>query len=269
MARYAEDRRAYESWCDGDWKAANRLMGEFRKLGEKGVCALCGRKGSVTADHIGPISLGFSQREEPRLRPMCRSCNSSRRNRLSYDDVKVLIKDEMRGINVVSWHSKFIWDKLKHLVKSDEDAELLSQLMRRNMHHVLLILSDIAENGFSDFLRKNFLHENYAYYDIRFEGLDPATGKYKRVIKIPGNKKQYRNNASRYVRIAFESLKKYQEKERRVLKWDDPRVDSLINLTIEYLRRGEEKEALKTLRRILMQLAENAREDFIKRRGSD
>lgn len=46
LQRYGQDRRVYENWADGDWKQADRLMSVFRKYG-------------LSADHIGPISLGF------------------------------------------------------------------------------------------------------------------------------------------------------------------------------------------------------------------
>ena len=46
LTRYGQDRRVYENWADGDWKMADRLMSLFRKNG-------------ISADHIGPISLGF------------------------------------------------------------------------------------------------------------------------------------------------------------------------------------------------------------------
>jgi len=258
MARYVRDRRTYENWCDGDWKASERLMGEFRKV-RKGKCVICGREGPITADHIGPISLGFSQRENPRLRPMCRSCNSSRRNRLTLGDVQELIRDESAGVQVVSWHSKYIWDKLKNLVKSDRDAQKLSQLMRRNMHHVLIILSNIQQKGFQNFLIAHFLRpEKFAYQDVKFEEFDPSTGKYDKIIRIPGSKKQYENSVRERVRVAFESLKDYQEESRRVLMWENPEVDELVELVLDSLRRGEEEKAVSHLRKALEKLAEDA-----------
>jgi len=56
LSRYIEDRRAYEHWSDGDWKAASWLMQKAY-----GICPVCGIEGEITADHIGPISLGFCQ----------------------------------------------------------------------------------------------------------------------------------------------------------------------------------------------------------------
>lgn len=263
MAKYVEDRRAYECWTDGDWKASFRLMGEFRKC-EKSRCSTCGRYGPITADHIGPLSLGFSQRVRPRLRPMCRKCNSARRNMMALDDVQILLNDEAKGEKVVSWHSKYTWDKLKLLVKSDEDAKKLSDLMRRNMHHALIILAEVAANGFSDFLRRKFLKPEYAYYDIEYQGFDPSTGEYKRMVKKKGSKKQYENNAKRYIRKSFGSLRKYKEGgSRRVFKWNNAKVDELVKSSLKCLRKGEETEALKLINGALNELAEDALSEFL------
>lgn len=152
LQRYAQDRRVYENWADGDWKMADRLMGEFRKHG-------------VSPDHTGPISLGFCHR--PKFRPMTVSANSAKNNRMSFDDVKILIEDENNGEQVVSWHSKYIWNSLKHQVRNDDEAVKLSFLMRTNLHYVLTIFSMIEENGFRDFLMR-FLNLNYSFYDYKF-----------------------------------------------------------------------------------------------------
>ena len=57
LARYTQDRRAYENWAEGNWNLSNRLMGEFSRFNEKFVCPGCGKTRKMTADHIGPISL--------------------------------------------------------------------------------------------------------------------------------------------------------------------------------------------------------------------
>jgi hypothetical protein len=55
LKTYGVDRRAFEHWCEGDWSAANALMNSVTE----GTCARCGAFGQLTADHVGPISLGF------------------------------------------------------------------------------------------------------------------------------------------------------------------------------------------------------------------
>ena len=46
MSSYSKDRRAYEFWSDGNIHAANQFMHSYFFKG-------------TSADHIGPISLGF------------------------------------------------------------------------------------------------------------------------------------------------------------------------------------------------------------------
>lgn len=232
LSRYGEDRRAYENWSDGDWKAASWLMKEFQKHG-------------ISPDHLGPISLGFSHR--PSFRVLSRSANSARNNRMTYEDILALIKEE-KSEEVISAHSKALWDILKYKVKNDSDALKLSKLMRENMHHILSIFSYIAGKGYKKFLVKHFLHPEYANYSVKFDGFDPSTGYYKEMIKTAGNKKQYKNNAKRYIRISFESLLNYSAKTNRHLKkWQTKEIEEEINLVIANLKANNEQAALRNL----------------------
>lgn len=247
LARYGEDRRAYENWSDGDWKAASWLMKEFQKH-------------DVSADHLGPISLGFSHR--PRFRPLNRSANSARNNRMTYGDISALIEEEKKE-EVISAHSKALWDLLKNRVKSDIDALRLSKLMRENMHYVLSIFSDIADRDYKNFLMKNFLHPEYSNYSVKFDGFDPKTGFYKEMVKTEGNKKQYKNNAVRYIRISFESLLKYSTKRNRnQKKWQTNEIKGKINKTLNYLKSGDEKSAVKELHNVFALIAQKLAEKF-------
>ncbi len=124
LMKYGEDRRVYEFWVEGDWKTASWLMKEFNRH-------------KISPDHIGPISLGFCHR--PKFEPMTKRENIEKGNRMTFEDVKQLIRDEGKGEQVVSWHSSFIWDKIKNLVKNDNDSEKLSNLMRVNLHKILTI----------------------------------------------------------------------------------------------------------------------------------
>ena len=250
LMRYGQDRRAYENWADGDWKAADWLMQVFRKHG-------------CSPDHIGPISLGFSHR--PKFRVCSLKENIDKRNVMSYQDVQILLEDEKSGEKVVSWHSKYLWDKTKNLVRNDNDAMTLSKIMRKNLHHVLTILSTIKASGFSKFLVKNFLHPEYAYFSIDFTGFDPKTGSYERMIKKPGNIKQYRNNAKRYIRIALDSLDDYQSKEnRRVKMWKNIDVDKTVDHAIGSLRNGEEEKAMRLIHKAIQLLAEERLSEYLR-----
>ena len=241
LNRYGEDRRAYENWADGDWKAASWLMKEFNKHG-------------VSADHIGPISLGFAHR--PVFQPMTRSQNSSKGNRMSHSDFQKLINDENKGEKVVSWHSLPIWNRLKSHVKDNHDAYELSKYMRRNMHYVLSVLSLLNQNGHDDFL-VTLLNPEHAYYSIKFLGFSSEDGSYQRIDKIKGDKHQYKRNAVRYIRIAFEQLEAYKSKDnRRVQDLDEKQIEFAISM----FEKNPNKD---TLVDIFDTFAKEAEKDFI------
>jgi hypothetical protein len=247
MARYGEDRRAYENWSDGNWKAASWLMKEFQKHG-------------VSPDHLGPISLGFSHR--PKFRPLTIAANSARNNRMTHEDVKLLLQEEMVE-QIVSTHSKYIWNQLKNKVQNDEDALKLGKLMRENMHHVLSIFSYLAENGCKKFLIKNFLHPEHANFSIKFESFDPKTGNYTKQISTPGTKKQYANNAKRYIRISLESLKQYSlKKNRNLKKWLTDETEENLSQVLKYLKDKDDEKALAKLFMTFEAVAEHLSKKF-------
>ncbi|MFC1687084.1 hypothetical protein ACFL0L_00710 [Patescibacteria group bacterium] len=248
LNRYGEDRRAYENWSDGDWKAASWLMKEFNKH-------------NLSPDHIGPISLGFAHR--PKFNPLTAAANSAKNNRMTLQDVRTLINDEKNGEAVVSWHSKYIWDKLKYLVKTDVDALKLSKIMRENLHYVLITLSTISAAGYNDFLVKTFLHPEYAYYLPRIIGFDPKNGTYAKLKKVKGAKKQYKNNAKRYIRISIESLKHYKEKNNRKIKiMKSKEYSNELDKTISSLNNKDNSLAERHLKNSLEYLAEELLKRF-------
>lgn len=248
LQRYGEDRRAYEYWVDGDWKAASWLMQVFRK-------------NNISPDHVGPISLGFCH--QPKFNPMTIGNNIAKGNRMSLIDVKTLKKDEQKGEKIVSWHSKYIWDKLKNKIKNSEDALILSKLMRKNMHYVLNMLYQIHSFGYDDFLVRKFLNLRYAYFSVSFDGFDPETGKFDKIIKKKGTKKQYKNNAERYIRKSMISLEKYSQKtNRRLTDWKDSILDLHLKQILSYLKNEKESEAEKMTIKILKRLAEKAEKEF-------
>lgn len=231
MDMYRQDRRAYEEWADGDFNLANRLMGAFAQENKTHICPKCGKRRKMTADHIGPISLGFCH--STHFAPLCRSCNSAKNNRLSKFDVDTLIALEKKGLQVVSWHSKAIWDALKHKVKTDDDAKKLSAVMLQCHQNVLKLFAKLYRETGRDYLCR-FLHPEYAYYDYRFENFDPLHLNKIIVKKKSLDSANKTSNAQRYVRIAFESLKEFDSKKNRkatfVLGQYEPKIRKLIGL---------------------------------------
>ncbi|MCF8364148.1 MAG: restriction endonuclease [Bacteroidales bacterium] len=246
LQRYGQDRRVYENWADGDWKMADRLMSLFRKQ-------------NLSADHIGPISLAFCHR--PKFHPLTKAENSAKNNRMSLSDVKLLLTDE-KTEQVVSWHSKFIWDKLKNKVSNVIEAVKLSDLMRKNLHHVLIIFSMIEEKGFGEFLEQ-FLNPEYSFFDYKFEGFDPTTGTYKSVQQIKKTGKNQQNNIKRYYRISFDVLKEYKEKENRKNKiWNHKEVDTALEKMFELLKSRKNEDAKNQLEFVFQKLADLAESNW-------
>jgi Alw26I/Eco31I/Esp3I family type II restriction endonuclease len=263
LARYGEDRRVYEYWSDGNWKASAWLMQRINGVGQSGVCSICGKRGRVTADHLGPISLGFSLGDEPILRPACRSCNSGRNNRMNLSDLEEIREYEKTGIEVTSWHTRHIWSSLRNLPRTDEDAKRVGRLMRTNLHYVLMMLAKIADSGHKDFLVQRFLHPENANYSYDFENFDPITGTYSRMIRRPGTLTQYRRNAKRYERKSLEALEGYRQKQgRKIPKTRLRAVDRWADAIIAILDSDSQEAAMAALEKALSIFADWALNEY-------
>lgn len=229
MQTYSQDRRAYEEWSDGDYNLANRLMGEFRKQ-KPMVCPICGKIKKMSADHIGPISLGFCHSKN--FAPMCNSCNSAKNNRFTKSDVEKLLEIEQSGEQVISWHSKYIWDIIKHEIENDDDAKFASSVMAKCHQNVLNILALIYKLAGSQYLER-FLHPEYSLVDYRFENVNLSNLNEIRIISTPLDSKNKRNNQERYIRIAFESLEEYAQKDNRKNSFKvsehSPELQAIVN----------------------------------------
>lgn len=257
MATYSQDRRAYEEWADGDWNLANRLMGEFRKQPPM-ICPVCGNMAKMSADHIGPISLGFCH--SIYFAPMCKKCNSSKNNRFTKADVDRLLEYEKRGEQVISWHSKYVWDSLKNKVLDDADAKRLSTVMSRSHQSVLSVFSIIYDRTGQDFL-ESYLHKEYAMYDIRFRNFDLTDLSKMEVVRTDLDNKNKHKNQERYVRIAFESLDNFKNKENRRTVINLEPYESCIEELILLIKSGEPERADKYLRSIIDSIGDDVIND--------
>lgn len=208
MVTYTVDRRAYEQWSEGDWSLADLVMAS---VGE-GECLNCAEIGKLTADHVGPISLGFAH--SPYFRPLCRRCNSAKNNRMTASDVMDLMRLEESGAKVASWQILYLWDNCKTLVSSDNDALLLSKLLRILQHHYLEGLGRALQVGVGDLLMQ-FLQPHYAYKRLKLVGFDSAKLTFYR-IDVENRQDIYaKSRAARMARIAFDSLVAYNRREHR------------------------------------------------------
>jgi len=213
MKNYTRDRRAFEHWADGNFTLSNQVMAEFKKYDKLVICSGCQKRKKVSPDHIGPISLGFCHREK--FDPLCSSCNSAKNNRMTLKNVEMLLSDEKRGEQVVSWHSKFLWDKLKNKIETESMAKKASSIMRENMHYILASLNIIHHYQNGDEYLLSLLHPEYVKYKYKITNFNPLAldkMKIEKTVSIASTKTK---SKKRYIEISFEELKKYNEKENR------------------------------------------------------
>lgn len=215
LKSYSTDRRVFEYWSEGDWIAADRLMGLVRSVLSKEANA-DGGEGSPSADHIGPLSLGFCHR--PKFRLLSKSANSAKNNRMTLQDVHDLISDESRGIQIASWYATDLWKLLKGKVNDEETALRLSKIMRDNQRNAMVLLSKLFDEKQILFLT-HLLELDYADYSVSFSCLraNKFITEYNSIQKEKRINKYALEQKSRRFRIGFESLRSYREKENRHL----------------------------------------------------
>lgn len=209
MKSYTKDRRAYEYWSDGNIHAANQFMGSSFFEG-------------VSADHIGPISLGFVH-DPSYLQRMSNSDNSAKRDRLQLDDIEKIIETENRTKTYpMSWQSKLLWEHIK--CNYETHREIIStkyrDALKQNMINYMFILHEILEscpkNG-ETFLIKAFLEPKYECFEYDYE-FDQFGGIKSKKPRHFTDRSQ--NEADRYYRIAIESVYEYSSKDNRHLSPD-------------------------------------------------
>ena len=204
LKSYTKDRRAYEYWSDGNIHAANQFMGS-------------GFFDGTSADHIGPISLGFIH--DPRyIQPMPSGDNSAKRDRLQIVDIKHIIATEKRtGVYPMSWQSKLIWEYIKNNYERKPNLvpTVYRDALKQNMANYMFILRTILEkcpNNGEDFLIKAYLEPNYKYFEMSY-----AFNELGEIVKEEPRHYTDRNanETERYRRIAIEAVFDYSEKDNR------------------------------------------------------
>lgn len=222
LRSYAQDRRAFEYWADGNWAMAQDLY----NLAGPGSCRVCG-KGlpRVSPDHVGPLACGFAQ--IPLFEPLCGAHNSSKQRRLTADDVRRLIAyEEESGTSVMSWYSREFWNSRKWEAVDDDSAVELSNELRSRQDIYLRILEILRRNGLYSYLRSLLSPEN-ALEQHDFVDLDPGTFRYREVVTKPDQSNFRQSLARRSVRIGLESLIDYVAKPA-VRRKKDANLDSQV-----------------------------------------
>lgn len=235
LKSYTKDRRAYEYWSDGNIHAANQFMGSSFFDG-------------TSADHIGPISLGFVH--DPRyLQPMSSSDNSSKRDRLQYDDIETIIATEQRtGVYPMSWYSRMIWEYIRanYAMHPEKVAGVYRDALKQNMANFMyvlwFVLDRCPENG-EMFLIKAFLQKNFKYFNnsYTFNELGEIVSTTPRHFT---DRNQY--EIERYCRVAIEAVYDYNDKDNRNL---DPNLThkqlTTLSSICDAIRRTGYSEGLK------------------------
>jgi len=234
LALYNTDRRAFEHWVDGNWVTANMLMGLINSNPQiKVEHCLNGDDHPLpcSADHIGPVSLGFAHRPEFQL--LCIPCNSAKNNRMFYTDILNLRRAESEGKIITTWYMEKIWRLLNGNVTDIESTLRLCRILRDNRHNAMMTLAEYAKAKHYLFLY-TFLNLRYANfnYEIQEFNIDNhiVTADFERK---PSELKYVQIQKARRVRIAFSSLNEYALKENRNglrVSFDDN--DSLFSRSI-------------------------------------
>lgn len=221
LASYSTDRRAFENWSDGNWIIANQLMGfiSSNAVMKQEACANADNGDKhprpCSADHIGPISLGFCHRPEFQL--LCKPCNSAKNNRMYFSDVLHLIAVEQTGETVTTWYATPVWNKCKSLVVDKETALRLSRVMRDNRSVAMMLLADLMTDGHYLLLLTLL---NLPFADYEYDILPESVTINHQIVTARFSQK---NSTLKYVdiqkrrkiRIAFTSLCEYAKKENR------------------------------------------------------
>lgn len=211
MRSYIQDRRAYEYWSDGNIHAANRFMGSQYFFG-------------TTADHVGPISLGFVH--DPRyLQPMEGGDNSSKRNHLRLEDIESIISIYAKtNIYPMSWFSAHIWEHIKdnytnhpNLIDTVYRNALLENMVCF-MYVLNYIIQQCGETG-KDILTKCFLEKHFVEfsYDYHFDSDGTILKTLPRHLTERASKE-----LRRYTEIAFEAVKNFNNKDNRRISSNHP-----------------------------------------------
>lgn len=244
LRTYGKDRRAYEYWSDGNICAANNFMSSVFFIG-------------TSADHIGPISLGFVH-DPHYLQTMSSGENSSKRDKLTFEDIQSLISiEKSTGIPAISWFSFYIWDYIKsNYIKNKKCIPIYREILKQNMSNYMFILWTIhkkCKTKGKNFLINTFLKPKFSFFDYDYSF--NANGEI--IKKSPRHKTDAsKGEIDRYVRIAFESINDYNSKENRSLKHSLDKEDlvqldkicSLIN------SKAKEKDIQKQLENLIVSI---------------
>lgn len=226
MATYNKDRRAYEYWSDGNIAAANQMMRNPYVF--KGL----------SADHIGPISLGFIH-DPLYLQPMKSNDNSAKRDRLSDEDlVKLISIENTSGVSPASTFASKIWEYVRTDYQSERRCQNLAwyrNILKQNMLNYMesLWILRNTQNRFeidqffcvNQFLPKYNLYFKYRYI---FDEYGNIVSRTKRNLTDSA-----KHEFERFVRVSFDSVDDFHYKSNQNRKGKFNISDSLLQSLIQ------------------------------------
>lgn len=256
MRTYGDDRRACENLSDGNLGKADKYVRskEFENM---------------TADHIGPVSLGFKH-DVINLTPMSGVDNSAKNNNLIASDVEKLIQCEKdNSTTAASWFIERIWNHCKDNYTVDNLDKYKDALQDQGLLY-RLTLNDLMKQGgpktqtyMKQKLFKKHLDDcNFAYsYDD--EGIIS-----KRLRK---SLTQIRKTKSTFLRRTIRAIKKSAEKENRRSAsrvneiFDQEKFREQRKTIANHIRKGE----YDTAHNLVEKLIQNFQEALIHRLETD
>ena len=228
MKTYSRDRRAYEMMSDGNVLLANTMMGKLNTITSD--CFMCGKSKKMTADHIGPISLGFIH-DPMNFQACCSICNSSKNNRLTQEDVEKIKEKESCGNIMISWWAKDCWNNNKN-----QNNKKIQSALNKNAKKMLVIMEWLKENKkdiLTEFITTNYLNHESSYKIEKIDILSKGDISYKHISKV-SKKKTKTKQRERTLEILLEKNNKVNRKNKINLK--EQEINVLNECSIDNFR---------------------------------
>ena len=225
MKSYTRDRRAYKMMSDGRVLLANRIMGELNKI--KSTCFMCHKEKKMTADHIGPISLGFIH-DPNNFQGMCSPCNSKKNNRLTQEDIDKIKSIELTGKTMVSWWANNCWTRVKN-----SDFKEIQNALNKNAKKMLSIIKWLKENKqdiLREFINTHYLEHEASYKIGKIEILSNGIISYTHTSYV-STKKTKITQKKRTIEILLEKNDKINRKIKMKLTEEEIKYLSDINIS--------------------------------------
>lgn len=226
MKSYTRDRRAYVMMSDGNVLLANKIMGDLNT--KSNLCFMCNNMEQMTADHIGPISLGFIH-DPLNFQACCSKCNSSKNNRLTLEDINKIISKEEKGNTMTSWWAENCWSKVKNL-----DLKNIQKELDINAKKMLSIIEWFKENKphvLREFISTHYILNFEQSYNIKkLNILDTGAITYDYTVSTSEKKTKIKQK-ERTIEILLEKDDKVNRKVKTNLSEEEIKYLSECDIT--------------------------------------